>query len=223
MLRPVIQRLRLMSSGRGRRLLEVFDDLEGQIQLGEAEWLFRSARGRRRIVEIGSFRGKSAVFLALGSADVGGRVLCIDPHMNFAGAERERYGQADHEALVAAVRRHGVDERVTPIVRTSEEARAEYDGAPIDLLWVDGDHNYEPARRDFEMWAPLVAVGGIIAGHDYSHGAGVRRAWDEVVGADPAFSSTGRRRSIAWATRLRAPSQRPEVVTRGASAAGARA
>lgn len=222
-MRTLIHRTRFKASKQGRRLLRVFDDLHGQIQLQEAEWLFHHAKGRRRIVEIGSFRGKSAVFLALGSADVGGRLLCIDPHKTFHGSGREQYGQADHDALMAAIQRHGVADRVTPVLRTSEDAHAEYDGAPIDLLWVDGDHNYEPARRDFELWAPHVAVGGIIAGHDYSHGQGVRRAWDEIVGADPAFSKTGRCRSIAWATRTAAPAQAPHVVTRSPAQTAAKA
>jgi len=37
---------------------------------------------------------------------------------------------------------------------------------PIRLLWIDGDHRYEPAQLDFKLWEPFVVEGGIIAMHD---------------------------------------------------------
>jgi predicted O-methyltransferase YrrM len=39
-------------------------------------------------------------------------------------------------------------------------------GAPLDYLFLDGDHTYEGVSRDFEMYAPLVRSGGIVAFHD---------------------------------------------------------
>jgi predicted O-methyltransferase YrrM len=36
----------------------------------------------------------------------------------------------------------------------------------IDLLFIDGDHSYEGVRRDYELYAPLVSAGGLIALHD---------------------------------------------------------
>ena len=37
---------------------------------------------------------------------------------------------------------------------------------PIDVLFIDGDHTYEGALRDFSMYSPLVRAGGLIAFHD---------------------------------------------------------
>jgi predicted O-methyltransferase YrrM len=39
-------------------------------------------------------------------------------------------------------------------------------GRPVDFLFLDGDHTYNGVRTDFEMYAPLVRPGGVIAFHD---------------------------------------------------------
>lgn len=56
---------------------------------------------------------------------------------------------------------------------------------PLDYLFIDGDHTYEGVKRDFEMYAPLVRRGGLIAFHDIAEGppesvGGVPRFWAEV-------------------------------------------
>lgn len=56
---------------------------------------------------------------------------------------------------------------------------------PLDYLFVDADHTYEGIRRDFEMYAPLVRKGGMIAFHDIvTHKSGtqceVERFWNEI-------------------------------------------
>jgi predicted O-methyltransferase YrrM len=55
----------------------------------------------------------------------------------------------------------------------------------LDLLFIDGDHAYEGVRRDYELYAPLVRPGGLIAFHDIVDGpesavGGVPRFWREV-------------------------------------------
>ena len=39
-------------------------------------------------------------------------------------------------------------------------------GRPVEFLMLDGDHTYEGVRADFELYAPLVRPGGVIAFHD---------------------------------------------------------
>ena len=59
-------------------------------------------------------------------------------------------------------------------------------GHPIDLLFIDGDHHYEGARRDYDLYEPLVAKGGLIAFHDTARqpgqipGVETRRVFDEL-------------------------------------------
>lgn len=56
-------------------------------------------------------------------------------------------------------------------------------GAPIDFLFIDGDHTYEGIKRDWEMYSPLVRRGGLIAVHDIATNyetIQVKKFWDEV-------------------------------------------
>jgi predicted O-methyltransferase YrrM len=49
----------------------------------------------------------------------------------------------------------------------------------FDLLFIDGDHNYEGVKRDFHMYRKLVRRGGLIAFHDL-YKEGVQRLWNQV-------------------------------------------
>jgi predicted O-methyltransferase YrrM len=202
-LKKRLRRLKVRRGPDGAEILALHDALEGLIFVEESAWLYRAARGRRSIVEIGSFRGKSAVMLAKGSAGAGGRLLCIDPHINATGMEKTTFSKADHEAFMATIARHGVAERVTKWIKTSAEGRAAYAGEPIDLLWIDGDHSYEGVKYDLSAWKDLVRVGGVLSAHDYSHEEAIRRAWDEEITRDGRFGPTTLVRSIASAVRER--------------------
>lgn len=66
-----------------------------------------------------------------------------------------------------------------------ERVRAALGGKTLDYLFVDGDHTYEGVQHDFELYAPLVRKGGVIAFHDIMEGphenvGGVPRFWSEV-------------------------------------------
>jgi predicted O-methyltransferase YrrM len=57
-------------------------------------------------------------------------------------------------------------------------------GRPVDVLFIDGDHEYEGVQRDLDLYAPLVREGGLIAFHDIVPGdpelvGGVPRFWAE--------------------------------------------
>lgn len=195
------KRLKIRFGPGGRRIIRLHDDLQGLIFVEESAWLFHAARGRKRIVEIGSFRGKSCVILACGAEAVEGRVTAIDPHQNLGSVDKTLYGQADADEFYSAIARHNVAHRVTKLKMTSAEALTRWKGEPIDLLWIDGDHSYEGIRFDLEKWSPLVRVGGIVAAHDYAHLEEVRRAWREVIESSGLWGPTGFVRSIAWAER----------------------
>lgn len=88
-------------------------------------------------------------------------------------------------------------QRVVPLLGLDSHAAATLGrvervlhGAPVDFLFIDGDHSYAGVRRDFEMYAPLVRSGGIVAFHDVSQRPtgvthGVAEFWREFAAAHP--------------------------------------
>lgn len=74
------------------------------------------------------------------------------------------------------------------------------DGRPVDLLFIDADHTYEGVKVDYEMYAPLVRPGGLVALHDICHHdrfrfpeVQVERLWWEITAKNP-----GRTREIVY-------------------------
>jgi len=64
-------------------------------------------------------------------------------------------------------------------------AKTALEGQSLDYLFIDGDHTYEGVKQDFEMYAPLVRKGGVIAFHDIAEhppaaGCEVSRFWNEI-------------------------------------------
>ena len=141
--------------------------IEGFINDNEAEYLCMLAeKCGGTIVEIGSWKGKSTVYLALGSkTGSGGKVYSIDPHRDapdYTGA----FGAEDTEPIFREnIKRAGVDDIVIPMVMRSEEAVKGW-AEPISLLWIDGAHDYENVKKDFLLWEPYLKEGGIIAFDD---------------------------------------------------------
>ncbi|HEY6319404.1 MAG TPA: class I SAM-dependent methyltransferase [Acidimicrobiia bacterium] len=132
-----------------------------------------------RIVEIGSYQGRSAIVLALAAApDV--EIVAIDPHAGNDRGPQELEGsgddgERDHAAFVANVARAGVRDRVRHVRLPSHEAHQEV-AAPIDLLYIDGAHRYGPARADIRDWGAEVADGATILIHDSFCSVGVTGA-----------------------------------------------
>jgi predicted O-methyltransferase YrrM len=65
-----------------------------------------------------------------------------------------------------------------------------YADESLDFVFIDGSHDYESVCKDIDAWLPKVKPFGILAGHDYRHYEGVRRAVDsKLQGAQPKGSS----------------------------------
>ncbi len=68
---------------------------------------------------------------------------------------------------------------------TRDEVSALLDGQAVDFLFIDADHRYEGVRKDYQLYAPLVRPGGLIAFHDIRPNTRdttiqVDRLWDEI-------------------------------------------
>jgi predicted O-methyltransferase YrrM len=149
-------------------LQEYFALAEGMISFEEASLLYNFAKqiSDGCIVEVGSYRGRSAVALGRGSLD-GNRVpvYAIEPHEEFTGVLGGRFGPADRGAFYKAM----IDTscyQVVRLVNLSSEIVAPNWNKKIGLLWIDGDHTYSGVKRDFECWLPHLTPEAIIAFDD---------------------------------------------------------
>lgn len=166
-------------------------------RLWEAAWRVRPGG---LVVEIGSFRGRSATVMAAaltGSA----RLVAIDPH---AGGDRgpqeieaeAARGDADHRAFMDNLSAAGVLDRVEHVRRMSSEALASVEGQ-IDVLYVDGAHRFAPARDDMVRWGGRVRPGGTMLVHDSFSSIGVTLATLATLTFSGRWRFVGRTASLA--------------------------
>jgi predicted O-methyltransferase YrrM len=151
----------------------LISDIPGWLTDEEGEALYelaRACRGDGVIVEIGSWKGKSTVCLGLGSrAGNSVPVYAIDPHADY------RFGD-----FKTNVDRAGIADLVQPIASLSQAAADDFD-EPIELLFVDGSHEYDLVLEDFEKWVPKVIDGGWVAFHDTTWTKGPRKVVGHAV------------------------------------------
>jgi predicted O-methyltransferase YrrM len=152
-----------------------------------------------RVVEIGSYHGRSAIVLAQ-AIEGHGSVVAIDPHAgNDRGpqeSEEAAAGEADNVAFTANLVRAGVDRRVRHVRLTSREALQAVDGT-IDLLYVDGAHDYRSARADVRHWGARVRLGGELLVHDSFSSVGVTLALLRELVFGGRYRYEGRAGSLA--------------------------
>jgi predicted O-methyltransferase YrrM len=153
-----------------------------------------------RIVEIGSFRGRSMVAIAR-SAPEGTEIVAIDPHAGNDRGPQEIEGFEDEAAIDSKVfltnlERAGVRDRVTYVRKFSHDALEDVPG-PIDLLHIDGAHRYKPASDDIATWGVKVVDGGSVLIHDSFSSVGVTLALATKLAFSGRWRYAGRSRSLA--------------------------
>lgn len=121
------------------------------------------APGHGVIVEIGSYQGGSASFLAAGIRSRGkGHLYCIDPHLGGP----PWLGMAPHQHTLEIFQQKmkycDLDRWVTSKIGDSAAVASIWPAEPIDAFFVDGDHSFRGALKDFESWLPKVRDGGYV-------------------------------------------------------------
>jgi predicted O-methyltransferase YrrM len=129
------------------------------------------------IVEIGTYCGKSTIFLGAAVRGTGGKVLTVDHHR---GSEEHQEGWEYHDSsLVDAetgkfdtlphfrrtITRAGLDDEVIAVVGRSSDVASVW-GTPLGMLFIDGGHSEAAAQADYAGWSPHVAPGGALVIHD---------------------------------------------------------
>jgi predicted O-methyltransferase YrrM len=161
-------------------LLELARAARGFMPDDEGLALHRLARERLPlgpVLEVGSYCGKSAVYLGAAARVVGGIVFTVDHHR---GSAENQAGWEHHDpSLVDArtgrmdtlpffrrtVEDAGLEDVVVAVVGESATVAAHW-RTPLSLLFIDGGHGDEPAQADYAGWAPWVMPGGLLAIHD---------------------------------------------------------
>jgi hypothetical protein len=101
------------------------------------------------------------------------------------GAGSQARMDAVYEAVCRRFQRQIGKGRVVVHRQPSDHAASEFPDGHFDWVYVDGNHQYEFARRDLELYAHKIKIGGYLAGDDYAEGGwwqgGVKRAVDELL------------------------------------------
>lgn len=163
----------------------------GFMSVHELFWLATHAAQHKRIIEVGSWTGRSTRAL---TDNTSGTVYAID---TFAGSE-----DGDLKDILEA---HGGEwawsefQKNTSEVENLRAYRMDSMSAatmltpfdPFDMIFIDGCHSYEAVKADILAWLPRLSVNGLICGHDYTltrpHCLGVKQAVDEIFG-DKVFT-----------------------------------
>jgi len=167
-MRPEAQRVALQAKG--------FLSLEEGVKLLE---LACSASRLAAVLEIGSYCGKSALYLGEGCRLAGRHVVfSIDHHR---GSEEQQPGQRYFDPdvydapshsfdtlrhFVRNIQAAGLTDWVVPLVGTSSCLARHWPGAELGLVFIDGGHSDSDVRADFEGWSRLVVKGGYLCFHD---------------------------------------------------------
>jgi predicted O-methyltransferase YrrM len=188
---------------------EAINKVEGWLADAEGEFLYNAAKnckGNGVIVEIGSWKGKSTIWLAKG-AKAGGNVeiYAIDPHTG--SLSHKRHGEAETlKEFKENLKRANVEDIVVPVVKTSEDAERDWDGKPIELLWIDGAHEYEMVKLDFDLWFQYLIEGGTIALHDTTYWPGPKRVAKDKIYKSHHFTNVRFIGSLTYAQKVGANS-----------------
>ncbi len=129
------------------------------------------------LLEVGTYCGKSAIYLGAAAQEAGGLLLSVDHHR---GSEENQAGWEHHDLAVVdprtgrmdtlpwartALEGAGLEQHVVLIVGHSTAVAGVW-ATTLALLFIDGGHGEEVAWADYHAWAPKVAAGGWMAIHD---------------------------------------------------------
>lgn len=163
--------------------------IPGWMSHGELLWLAKRASECERIVEFGSFHGRSTRALADNIKD-GGRIWAVDPWSGDYPGIIPPVNTFCMPEFISNLSDHVSSGRVIPIRAYSHDF---FLPEKVDMVFIDGDHRFMPVIRDIVKARSLIADDGIICGHDYN------QPFPEVVDAvNKMFSDVEVEDTIWW-------------------------
>ncbi|WOJ97370.1 class I SAM-dependent methyltransferase [Congregibacter brevis] len=160
------------------------DSVKGFLSHAEGEALFRCASTLAQgavAVEIGSYCGKSSVYLGLGCKATGSTLFAVDHHR---GSEEHQPGEMFHDPQLVddtgafstlasfrkTIRAADLDDSVIPVLSSSAQFARAWQGE-LGLVFIDGGHSLDAALLDYRSWAGSIAQKGLLAIHDVYPGS----------------------------------------------------
>ena len=145
---------------------------------GEALYLYAKQYVKNDpCLEIGSYCGKSSVYLGSAVKENGQKLYSIDHHK---GSEEQQPGEEYFDSdlinaegngidtlpfFLETIEKSKLDKFVIPIVSSSEEAYQDFT-LNFDMVFIDGGHSEKAAQKDYELWSQRITKGGLLAIHD---------------------------------------------------------
>ncbi len=129
------------------------------------------------LLEIGSYCGKSAIYLGFAAKENRRLLFSVDHHR---GSEENQPGWEWHDPEIVDsetglidtlpefrrnIKRAGLEDNIVAVVGDSPAIAKDW-STPLALLFIDGGHGSEPAHKDYESWVPKLLVGGKLLIHD---------------------------------------------------------
>ena len=140
--------------------------------------------GPETIIEIGTASGGTLALLCHSSSE-NAIAIRIDLPYGRGGGGYPAWRRPLYRACARPGQRLHLIRKSSHENKTLKKVKKILKGAPVDFLFIDGDHAYEGVKRDFEMYSPLVSSGGIIALHDIAKHppdtmCNVYKFWEEI-------------------------------------------
>jgi predicted O-methyltransferase YrrM len=174
--------------------LAALDAVPGLMWPKACRVLYRYARAvpaSQAIVELGVYRGRTLCWMAAGArAGHGAHVWGVDlwdTHIDRPRSSKNQAAQDPQTRLDAHQHAQdlGLADQVTLVQDFSAAVGKRWDGPPVGLMHIDGDHSENGVRADVEAWLPHLTPGAVLAFDDY------RKAWSGVRAAVTAFVEAG--------------------------------
>lgn len=164
------------------------EKIEGWMLPEELRWLAEAAVAYPVIIEVGSWKGRSTKAMA---AATKGTVYAIDNWSGSANPEDYTTIKVNQQGAIGVYREFLTnlsDEiasaKCRPLFMDSALAASflKSSGLEADMIFIDGDHEYDIVKRDILLYRPLLRKGGLFCGHDYVRSnPGVIKAVNEFV------------------------------------------
>ncbi|KUJ84440.1 class I SAM-dependent methyltransferase [Microbulbifer flavimaris] len=156
------------------------DTVKGFLAASEGEALFHLAHRAGRLgacLEVGSYCGKSSIYLGTACRDTDNILFAVDHHR---GSEEHQPGEEYHDPALfdsgaqlmdsfrsfrTNMRAAELEDYVVPVVAPSAVAARRWN-TPLGLVFIDGGHSREAALTDYRSWSRHIVPGGYLAIHD---------------------------------------------------------